>query len=165
MTGVQTCALPIFQDDGSRRTADVRTLESLGYQVSVAATFDEALLPEQRADIIVIGVAAGSGRRQAEMGTALFERLDTPVVLLVGEEAVEELGEFDLTLFFDAVPRSANPLFLKRALQMSPQRADFCHEHTQKEEHLQRALEGAGIGAWEWTVATGECYFSREWAE
>ena len=165
MTTGSTDHILLLQDDGSRRTADVRTLESLGYQVSVAATFDEALLPEQRADIIVIGVAAGSGRRQAEMGTALFERLDTPVVLLVGEDAAEELGEFDLTLFFDAVPRSANPLFLKRALQMAPQRADFCHEHTQKEEHLQRALEGAGIGAWEWTVATGECYFSREWAE
>jgi hypothetical protein len=161
MTTGSTDHIFLLQDDGFRRTADVCTLESWGYRVSVAAALDEALLPAWRADIIVIGVTAGNGRRQAEMGKALFERLDTPVVLLVGEDAAEELDEFDSMLFFDAVPRSANPLFLKRALQLATKRASYRHELMQKEVQQQESLAAAQVGTWEWVVVSGECNFSH----
>lgn len=165
----KTCIL-VVDDNPAVLRSTCRILNSAGYETIQAATGMDALrlVKELRPDMALLDVMLPdiNGDEVCQRIKADFNSSDTYVVLISSIRTNQECQAWGLEIGADgyiARPVSNRELVARIESMMRLKRTEKRLRESQ--EQLALAIEGSGVGLWDWRVQTGQTIFNERWAQ
>jgi PAS domain S-box-containing protein len=182
----------VVDDEKSIRVTLREFLMDANYEVGLAEDADQALdtLARDEFDVVLADIIMPRVTGVALLGVIKRTSPQVQVILMTGEPTVETASEAMRAGAFDYLPKPVRKERLLRTVgnaagvkALDDERQRLTEENQQHQENLERlveertaalrkihkrmelALAGAGLGAWDWNIRTGEMIVDQRWAE
>ena len=160
----------VVDDNPSVLYSTSRILNKEGYQTIEANTGMDALrlVKEFKPDLVLLDVVLPDidGCEVCQRIKADIDSSDTYVIMISGVKTDQEYQALGLEIGADGYicrPVSNRELFARIESLLRIRRAEKGLRESQAQ--LALAIEGSGVGLWDWRVQTGQTFFSERWAQ
>ena len=158
----------IVEDESVVALDTKNRLEHLGYQVTgIAASTTEAirLVDKNRPDLVLMDIRLKGDTNGIRTAAILREKYDIPVVFVTAYADKDTLVQVKEAEPFGFITKPFDDKELYGVIETASNK--WRTERKLKESELRFALavQGTGVGLWDWYVQTGETVFNERWAE
>ena len=160
----------VVDDNPSILLSTCRILNNAGYEIIEAVTGTDALrlVKQCKPDLVLLDVVLTDidGWEVCQSIKADINSADTYVVLISSIKTDEECQALGLEIGADgyiARPVSNRELLARVESLLRLRRTEKRLRESQ--EQLALAIEGSGVGLWDWRVQTGQTIFNERWAQ
>ncbi|HPQ54666.1 MAG TPA: PAS domain S-box protein [Spirochaetota bacterium] len=156
----------LVEDEALIAIAEKMRLESAGYSVITANSGENAVAvvrSGETIDIVLMDIDLGPGIDGTRAAEEILSIQDIPIIFLTSHAEQEMVERVRRITRYGYVLKNSGDFVLLSSIEMAFELHDAHKKAMENELRWRFALEGAGDGVWDWDVATGEVFFSRQW--